>query len=89
MAKKVNTLSLSLSLSFSPQICFSFGGFLYCFNHLFPQLMALNFVIIDLIVTLYLFLILENLYKIFMHIYVFWYSNSQSQVLFLYPISLI
>ena len=51
--------------------------------------MALNFVIIDLIVTLYLFLILENLYKIFMHIYVFWYSNSQSQVLFLYPISLI
>ena len=51
--------------------------------------MALNFVIIDLIVTLYLFLILENLYKIFMHIYVFWYSNSQSQVIFLYPISLI
>ena len=60
MTKKVNTLSLSLSLSLH-NFFFSFGRFFYCFNPFFFRLWCF-LVIIDLIVTSHLFLFLINLY---------------------------
>ena len=64
--KKVNTLSLShsLSLSLSLSKFVSFDAFFYLlFQPLFPPLIVFFFVIVDLIVTLHLFLFLVKLYR--------------------------
>ena len=77
---------LSLSLQFS----FSYGGFFYCFN------LSFFFFSNNDVFCYYLFIfhiafvsLFDKFVLTFMHIYIFWYSNSQSQALFLYPISLI
>ena len=63
--EKVNMLSLSLSLSLSPSKFVSFDAFFYLlFQPLFPPLIVFFFVIVDLIVTIHLFLFLVKLYRL-------------------------